>query len=697
MTPVQTIDGHVEWRQGSSVEPVLLQVVCHLLWQRRQDSSAIRLADLKQVSKVAVVEDPSLGSVDRALMQFYDQAVADVVHSPGMQVSERVLRRWVQHHLITEQGLRGQVPLSEGTTRGIVNQALDRLVDTHVLHRASDGGTYRYELGHGRLIQPVLHSNDAWLKRNLTPFQLQAELWARNPSDDLLARGTTLAEGERLATAGALLEDDKRFLHASRQARTMARLQFSLLALIAVIILLVGVFVARDVAERMEQQQLLTKTAENNAEVALKIAESNQKRAEKSEELVLREQEEAAKRFALLNLIQSLRGNGSIAGNESDILDLLKSEHFLSSLPVPTTKMLANLAARCTEDDLESNILIAVGAVFALEQRANNATQEAELNNVIEELERIEKQTTNQQIAKRARLVRLRAVNRLSVLRGARIFFQLSPTAQFGLLALDRESKSFALTYDSEGNTNLTTLRIDKKRVVFGSNQGEWIRRREFLDPGPNKTARLGIQSQWLFRESPLKVTQILEIVRSSDKGPPDTCLVGYVITNTGKEKLEISFNVIIDTMIGKVDDNFFAFPTVDGSGKYVRHTRVFAQRKLRQLDYVKASEDADREQRDRTAYFSLMWGKGLEPPTRFVIQNWDDLHNPDADLPGYDHPERMGKEWKDSAVSICWSGLSLGPGESRMLAYAYGLGKVSVESLRSQYPQILELAAKRR
>ena len=82
---------------GSYVEPVQLQVACHMLWSMLPpDATRISRADVE-----------ALGRVDQALGEYYAERVAAAAARCG--VAERVIRDWFDERLITPQGLRSQV------------------------------------------------------------------------------------------------------------------------------------------------------------------------------------------------------------------------------------------------------------------------------------------------------------------------------------------------------------------------------------------------------------------------------------------------------------------------------------------------------------------------------------------------------------------------------------------------------------
>ncbi|MFP5287207.1 MAG: hypothetical protein ACLGI9_15820, partial [Thermoanaerobaculia bacterium] len=211
---VQEADGSTRECPGPWVEPVQLQVVCHRLWERRPEG--VREIDAAQVE--------ALGDVDRALAGFYAGKVAAAAEAAG--VPERAVRDWVDRHLITAGGLRGQVPLEPERTQGLDNRAVHALVASHLLRAEERRGVTWFELAHDRLIAPVRSDNAAWRAAHLSAVETQAALWEREGRPEgLLLRGEALAAGERWAAGreGALPAAERDFLDACRRERERAR------------------------------------------------------------------------------------------------------------------------------------------------------------------------------------------------------------------------------------------------------------------------------------------------------------------------------------------------------------------------------------------------------------------------------------------------------------------------------------------
>ena len=195
---------------GPYVEPVQLQVVCRQLWATLPaDATAIETGDVAAV-----------GNVDDALADFYVELVKAVAASTG--VTERALRAWFDERLITEQGFRTQV--HEGPGDGAGPEVLRELEDAHLIRADRRRGTDWYELAHDRLVAPIRASNEAWQKVNLSPLQLEAQLWEDNDRKGHLMTGEALAAAETWAAnhVHELLAVDRDYLDACRAEHVRA-------------------------------------------------------------------------------------------------------------------------------------------------------------------------------------------------------------------------------------------------------------------------------------------------------------------------------------------------------------------------------------------------------------------------------------------------------------------------------------------
>jgi WD40 repeat protein len=222
-TRVQRPDGEFESKPGLYVEPVHLQVVCQSLWTIKGDSPVITAAHLEKLSR------GSGSGVERVLAAYYAEWVAKASEQGG--VSERLVRDWFGKQLVSVQGVRRPTLVADALLFGLTRECLDVLDKAFLIRRDYRSSTQWYELTHDRLVTPVLNDNETWRAEHLSPFQQQAELWAKHDrSRDLLIAGNILDEGERWAGAhpGLLTETEQEFLTVCRDARLAAQKELEL-------------------------------------------------------------------------------------------------------------------------------------------------------------------------------------------------------------------------------------------------------------------------------------------------------------------------------------------------------------------------------------------------------------------------------------------------------------------------------------
>jgi WD40 repeat protein len=162
--------------------------VCYRLWQNlAPDQTTIAEEDLKKS-----------GNVDESLAEYYGERLSFTVAQTG--ISERAIREWFDHHLITESGIRGQVMMGEEKSSDLDNRAIRLLEDAHLVRAEKRRGVTWFELAHDRLIKPVTQDNARWSQTHLSLLQRQATLWENQDHfDGLVLREGDLAEAENWA------------------------------------------------------------------------------------------------------------------------------------------------------------------------------------------------------------------------------------------------------------------------------------------------------------------------------------------------------------------------------------------------------------------------------------------------------------------------------------------------------------------
>lgn len=253
---VQQMSGTVEDELGEFVEPVHLQVVCHRLWEGlASDDFEIGLDDIH-----------ALGNVDTALSDYYSNSVRRISADKG--IKERQIRKWIDEHLLTKQGLRSQVLRGGHESEGLDNNVVDALKGVHLIREDQRGGRKWLELAHDRLVTPVRQSNEQWHKGNLNFLSQCAELWGKeNKAQSLLLQGEELARAQKeydnFTEDFSGIEQD--FLAASRAADENLRRKAKLISgikLLALLLIIVTIVMGKMNAELKETQAKLLRVVD---------------------------------------------------------------------------------------------------------------------------------------------------------------------------------------------------------------------------------------------------------------------------------------------------------------------------------------------------------------------------------------------------------------------------------------------------
>jgi WD40 repeat protein len=252
---------------GEYIEPVHLQIVCHQLWEKLDSS------------RTSIVEDDvrELGDVDQALSGFYEEGLHRVL--AGTRVREHRLRDWFEKTpLITPNRTRGLVYRGAERTEGLVNEAVDLLVESYLVRSIQRGSDTWHELAHDRLVEPILASNQVWRDRHARPLTVAVEAWEASGRDPRkLLSGAQLADA--LATAansGETTQSEMEFLTASRRTEAAATaaakarlrlLQLTAISVVAVILTIATAisiwlyFKADQAREQVEEKEIELRSA----------------------------------------------------------------------------------------------------------------------------------------------------------------------------------------------------------------------------------------------------------------------------------------------------------------------------------------------------------------------------------------------------------------------------------------------------
>jgi len=251
---VQRPDGRVTDRKGYAVEPVQLQVVCRRLWDLpRADASRITVTD------VDALDDGARSLVDESLGDFYSAQVSQV--AADHPTPERLIRRWFDETLLSQNGIRLTVLREPESTGGLDNATVDALIDARLVRQDWAGGRAWIELSHDRLVGPVKTENQLWFTAHLHPLERGAVAWEPTRSDSLLLRGTDYADAMTWVeeTEPRLLPIESEYLAASKeladQERRDQRRRQIIIALLGVAV--VAAVLAWQSAQNARQQEEL--------------------------------------------------------------------------------------------------------------------------------------------------------------------------------------------------------------------------------------------------------------------------------------------------------------------------------------------------------------------------------------------------------------------------------------------------------
>jgi hypothetical protein len=266
----------------SAIEPLHLQVICANIWDNAVAKPA---AEGRAVAEIDEADVKDFGDLDKALQQFLQARITDVVNTvrkhqleslpPGSQdpvtsktakdltesdeeiaryAVESQIRGWLERKLVDTDGI-GRVPVKEGheQTATLDNYVVRELYSANIVgifHKKSDETWY--ELAHEKLIAPLKLGNAEW-RQKLSGLRRAVQIWERSDRDDAqLATGWILLSYRQ--EARKLLLDSKAFAcerdfldrsiardHERRWRRWGRRLIIGVAVVVVALILVTGV------------------------------------------------------------------------------------------------------------------------------------------------------------------------------------------------------------------------------------------------------------------------------------------------------------------------------------------------------------------------------------------------------------------------------------------------------------------------
>jgi hypothetical protein len=255
-----------------------------------------------------------------------------------------------------------------------------------------------------------------------------------------------------------------------------------------------------------------------------------------------------------------------------------------------------------------------------------------------------------------------------------RLKIHFDPRMRFGLtMALEHDpnnpGKPKRLTFEENGGTNNTCLRIDGFAYLFGQRPpGQWV--------GGRRQAPLadayGAESDFELPDEKVRVLQTVEVVPGPQTRVLDTCLVRYTVENRAAKPHRVGLRVLLDTFIGANDGVPF---TVPGRRGLLEDMQWFGQKDM--PDYVQALESGDPKNPGTVAHLGLKL-PDVEPVERLLIAAWPG--NKEVRWDWEPQPMNRDPQKKDSSVALYWAEVEMNPGEKRQMAFTYGLNTISGE-----------------
>lgn len=244
-----------------------------------------------------------------------------------------------------------------------------------------------------------------------------------------------------------------------------------------------------------------------------------------------------------------------------------------------------------------------------------------------------------------------------------------SHNLRFGLVLLRERDPKYPekhkrLTYEECGGSNNTCVKVDGAEHTFGRKPGRLVA--EQTDKRRNAWS-----AAWEY-DSGVRVTQTVQIVPGAQTGLLDTCLVRYTVRNRDRDAHTVGLRVLFDTFIGAEDGVPFVLSGYEG---LLRRPTVFNQKQI--PEHLQALENPDPALPGTVACMGLknlhLPGEAPEPIVRMVVGTW-----PHSEAKWEWEEPREGQDIQDSAVTLYWDYRRTEAGETRDMAFSYGLNAIS-------------------
>jgi hypothetical protein len=276
--------------------------------------------------------------------------------------------------------------------------------------------------------------------------------------------------------------------------------------------------------------------------------------------------------------------------------------------------------------------------------------------------------------------------------RSQTIRIEFYPRHSFGLLHREGLFGQKKLTFDEQGRSNNTVISLNGREHIFGAkpplelttqtrlpgeDYGEWVE----VNGTPEARLQMlrGKRAIWRYPRERVEIVQSVGLIPGEQSRQIDTCLVHYQIRNRDNQPHRIGLRFLLDTYIGTNDGVPFLIP---GQDRLINQDFTFVRPET-VPDFIQALERQDLANPGTIAQIGLRL-QGMPPPDRVQLSAW-----PDNRLGGackdngtlWTVPLHPIHQLNDSAVVLYWEPRPLLPGQSREMAFTYGLGQVAGKS----------------
>jgi len=207
--------------------------------------------------------------------------------------------------------------------------------------------------------------------------------------------------------------------------------------------------------------------------------------------------------------------------------------------------------------------------------------------------------------------------------------------------------------------TSFTTIWVDDKELIFGSNDGDLVD-----DPYISHDGK-SIGRSWNYQGIEVKQKVTLIISQWSETKYEDTAQIQYIITNTDNIPHIIGIRILFDTMLGEDDAALI-------------RTSNFPYTGFEQDFYspnIPAWWTAIEGKMNKTLFSvqGTLKDYGATSPDRFSIINWSNIFKTKWDY--YTNPDL--EVINDSGVALWWNPVTVEPGKVRIVCTYVGLGEM--------------------